>query len=148
MKALRPLLPIPAILVKFHTFFHTFFHTPQEISNFHPNLGREKWCEILRENLEHPVSFFQKCVSPRRDALLKLFFTKCSQFSRSPFGGLLGPSGTIFTSIFTSFFTQISHKFHTIFTHWAGRPFEGFLVTPGGGQLSSQAPRFAWPRAS
>ena len=42
------------------------------------------------------------------------FFTTCSEFSRSPFGGLLGPSGTIFTSIFTPIFTQISHNFHTL----------------------------------
>ena len=36
------------------------------------------------------------------------------EFSRSSFGGLLGPSGTIFTSIFTPIFRQISHNFHTL----------------------------------
>ena len=70
MEALRPLLPIPAILAKFHAFF---FHTSREISNLPPNSGCEKWCEILRENLERPVRIFQKWLFPTRNALLKLF---------------------------------------------------------------------------
>ena len=50
-----------------------FFHTSREISNLPPNSGCEKWCEILRENLERPVRIFQKWLFPTRNALLKLF---------------------------------------------------------------------------
>ena len=62
MGALRPLLPILAISAKFHAY-------ARETSNLLPNSGREKWCEILRENLERPVRIFQKCVSLGRRAL-------------------------------------------------------------------------------
>ena len=126
MKALRPLLPIPAILVK----FHTFFHTPQEISNFHPNLGREKWCEILRENLEHPVSFFQKCVSPRRDALLKLFSRSAPNSHAVHLEAFWDPPGQ-FSHQFSHHF---SHKFHTNFTQFSHTGLGGLLRLSGHAQ--------------
>ena len=53
MEVLRPLLPILAISAKFHMY-------ARAISNLLPNSGREKWCEILRENLERPVIIFRE----------------------------------------------------------------------------------------
>ena len=124
MEALRPLLPILAISAKFHTY-------AREISNLLPNSGREKRCEILCENLERPVRIFQKCVSLGSRTLSKLFSGRGPNSHAACLEAFWDPPG--------QFSHQFSHKFHTILTHRAGRPFGGLLGTPGGGQAKQSS---------
>ena len=94
----------------------------------------------MRENLERPVRFFSKALFSQAKCTFETFFTTCSEFSRSPFGCLLGPSGTNFTPIFTPIFTQISHNFHTL--GWEAS-LGLFWARPGEATPSSQATSFA-----
>ena len=133
MEALRPLLPILAISVKFHAY-------AREISNLLPNSGREKWCEILRENLERPVRIFQKCVSLGRRALLKLFHAVVRMLTQH----VWRPFGTLRDNFHINFHTN----FHTNFTQFSHTGLEGrlgaFWARPGEAKPSSPATRFAW----
>ena len=135
-----------------------FFHTSREISNLPPNSGCEKWCEILRENLERPVRIFQKWLFPTRNALLKLFSRRVSNSHAAHLEAFWDPPGQ-FSHQFSH---QFSYKFHTIFTPWAGRPFGAFLGMPWGRPAQQPgtalcmdiwtafaAPRaHAWPRCA
>ena len=116
-----------------------FFHTSREISNLPPNSGCEKWCEILRENLERPVRIFQKWLFPTRNALLKLFSRRVPNSHAARLDAFWDPPG----QISHQFSHQFSHNFHKFSRTGPGGLLRAFWARPGEAQPSSQATRFA-----